>query len=103
MKFTVKERIGISNVIPQSGSIDKQMIARDILQKAEFTDDERTIINLQRHPDGRISWNPSRESLKEIELTDVEIALLKNQVKELDEQELINQDTLDICLKINAL
>jgi len=103
MKFTVKERIGLSNIVPCNGSIEQQKIVRNILGKAEFTDEERTIINLQRYQDGRISWNPKREMPREIDLTSQELKLLKDQVKKLDEQSMINQDTLDVCLKISAL
>jgi hypothetical protein len=103
MNFSVKERLGIKLIAPANGSLKEQQLVRNIFEKIEFDILERSIISLVKQSNGDITWDVDKEKPKEVNFTQEEITLLKNQVELLDEKKLISQDTLDACLKIKSV
>lgn len=101
MKLSIKERLNFGAILPQKGNIVEQKLARDIGEKIEISQKEMKEIGLKAVGD-TVQWNEKKAKDKNVEFTEMELDLLKKQVKELDEKKEITANILSLCLKINA-
>lgn len=103
INLTISERLSLTEIYPQKGGLDTQMIVRDIRNKVELSKEEKKEISLRANADGSISWTEKEPICKDVEFSFTEINLLKNQVAELDKERKINQQMLDVCIKIKGV
>ena len=103
MNLNVKDRIGISSIVPYNGNMEHQKLVKSILEKAALTEEEKHKVEWRRERNGMVTFSADKNFEKEVSFTTKELALLKDQVKNLDEKGAISQDNLDICEKINTL
>ena len=99
MKLNVKDRLVITELLPNQDNIIGLTIAKDIRQKTEVGQIEATKIGLKIEGTSFI-WDDKKEKDKTIEFTDAELELLKSQINELDKQKAIKSNMLSLCLKI---
>jgi len=100
MKFSVKDRLLISNLFPQKASLTDQILVKDITAKIAITQKEMTAYGLKSSPDGQIRWDADKEKAKNVDFTEAELELLKRQVEEKDKSNEITQEVVDLCIKI---
>lgn len=115
MKLTVLERLSLS--MPQSGSIETQLLVKSIAGKITLTQEEITKIGgrdvkqdvICPHCKGIVKevepgffWDDDKYE-RDIEFTESELVLLKKQVDKLSQEEQVNQQNLSVCLKISEL
>jgi len=101
MKLMIFERIIIQKLYPNTGNLITQTIVKDISEKVRITQDEMKEIEFKIEENSKYIWNKDKDKGKDINFTEMEINLLKNEVEKLDKEEMITQDILGLCLKIN--
>ena len=104
MKLSIKDRLVIGNLYPAHGNILQQTLVRDIAKKVEVTQDEMKQIKLAPMEGSQgMKWDPElAEKIGDMELqfTDAELNLLKEQVKKMDSENRVTLGLLDLCIKI---
>jgi len=100
MKLTLKERLSLPRLYPRKGSLLAQLTVREINEKIKVGKDEVKEVGLKSDQRGSLTWDKKKAKDIEIDFTEVEINLLKDQVKRLDREEAITPDMLDLVLKI---
>lgn len=97
--LTVRERLLMNQFYPKEANLTDQTIVRDISRKIEITQEEQKKIELKAIQNG-FTWNQKKEKVAQVEFTDTEINLLKDQVARLDSEKKVTQALLELCLKI---
>ena len=103
MKLTVKDRLNISGLYPERSNIVNQILVKDIIKKVQIDQDEMKKIQMKNiEVNGHLQtiWNKDKAKEVNIDFTEAEIGMLKNQVTELDKKNYITQDMIDLVLKI---
>ncbi len=103
MRLTVKERLGFVELFPQRSDEMTQVLVRDINAKVRLSQKEMEQINLTREEVGegaRLNWNEKKEMEVDITFTSIELKFLKDQRERCDNEKIITQSMLSICLKI---
>ena len=98
MKLNIKERIVFGALYPEQANILKQTLVRDISKKVEITQKDMKKHQIRALEDGNLTWKDDKEIT--VNFTEMELNLLKERVKELDEKNKITQNILELCLKI---
>lgn len=99
MKLSIKDRLMMPTFYPQKANIVEQVLVRDIKNKVELSQEEIKKYKIKVEKNGNITWDKSEEV--EIKFTKEELELLEGRVKVLDQDKLITQDLLGLCLKIS--
>jgi hypothetical protein len=90
----------MTGLYPQKGNMIEQTLVRDINEKVRLTQDEMKMAGFKA--DGNaFRWEEDKVKAKEVEFTEAELNLLKEQVKRKDEKKEITQELLPLCQKIN--
>jgi hypothetical protein len=101
MKLTVKERIVLAQLYPRESNLLTQTLIRDVSRKVQMDQAELKEIDFKSSSTGFV-WDgeKAKGKDKEIEFSEAELNMLKDQVERLDKEKKISQDLLDLCLKI---
>jgi len=99
MKLSVKDRVVVRQLYPDHHDLMTQVLVRDIIKKIEFSQKELKEIEYKVLGNGKETW---KEKDIDVKFTDSELSFLRDQVNRLNSEKKINQDNLDICLKITA-
>ena len=102
MKLRIKERITLLNLLPSQGNITSMTIKYDLKEKIKITQEEIVGMELQES-DGLIKWNDSKDLGKDIEFTELELKMIKDILKELDEKKQLNDDTFNLLKLLDAI
>ena len=97
--LTVKDRLLITQLYPKESNLVEQTIVRDISRKIEISQKEQEEIGLKAVQQG-FTWDQEKEKVEQVELSDIELSLLKDRVNALDSEKKITQQILELCLKI---
>lgn len=99
MKLDILNRLNMVRLFPKTGGILQQSLVKEIAKKVELSIEEVTQIELKQIED-QITWNPKKDFEKEVDFTETEMTLLKEQVEVMDKEQRVTQDILDLCLLI---
>lgn len=102
MELSIKNRLNFQTLLPRSGNILEQILIKGITDRVNLTHEEAEQIELKSEGQ-TLRWNPDKAFEKEIEFSEAEINLLKEQVKRLDQEKAVNQDNLELCLIIQNI
>lgn len=102
MKLSIKQRLGLLNLLPQSGNEMEMIAVSEIYKKVFLSEKEQEAAGFKTEPDGRAFWN-KEEQPKKLSFTPVEASLLKGIRQKLDEQKQITMEILPLILEINKL
>lgn len=102
IKVSVRDRLTIIALLPSSGRMTDLVEIIDLIKLIKFTDEEKVQIEY-KEVDGKITWNPTKEVIKEIDINFEQLRIIKEQIKKLDEAEKIDLNTLDTCLRLSKL
>jgi len=100
MKLTIKERLQLAMILPKQASVLEMILVKELGRKIVLTSLEIEEFEIKETEKG-IVWKGDKEL--ELSLTSSEINILKECVKKLDDEKLVNLDNLDLCVKINNL
>jgi hypothetical protein len=79
-------------------------VKKDLLKKIQMNDSDLAFYGIQPRPGGGISWNTSNmEQEKDYDLTNPEIALLKQAREAMNRAKRITEQVLTTCLKIKEM
>ena len=100
MNLTIKERLSILQILPESGSLSDMVDIMEIVKKVRITQEEKTKVEYR---ETSITWNISKDEGADIDFTFEELSILKKAVSKVDKEGRVNMSNLDICLKIKNL
>ena len=100
IRFTIKERLAIQEILPKSGGITKMIIIRELITKTALTGEDIKTVGMKDNPDGTTSWDPSKDPNKEYDFTESELSILKESAKQIDKEEKITLGNLSLIEKI---
>ena len=105
IKISTIDKLFINNLLPKSEGILVQIMSRDISRKTEITDKERDAIKLRPSPQGGLLWDTKNveKTASNIDFSEAEIRMLKEQVEKLDKAKGITSAMLDTVLKIRDI
>jgi len=103
MKLNVTNRLNISRIFPKKGTILRQLMVKDMIEKIKFTPEEIKKLDFKQDPKtGAVTYNYAQNNLivLDVQFTKEEMAILREQMGLLDTESNVTQDMLDICLLI---
>lgn len=103
MNFTIKDRLILLRILPNSGSLSEMVDLMDLAKNLKLSDEEKADISYKEDGKGTITWDVTKEPNKQFDLTSDQVKLLKNAVKKLDEEKQITLYTVETMLKIQNL
>lgn len=99
MKFSVKDRIVLPPILPSEGSYTDMVIRRDLIEKLTLS--QKEIEEFEVKVDGgQITWDEKKAKEKDVELTELELGLLRKSLKKLDDDKKLTDDFIDLYKKI---
>ena len=101
MLLSLKDRLAIQGLYPQSSNFVNQLLVKDIAEKVALTQAEITKHKVIVDPEtGFIRWNDKDLKDKDFKFTGAELNFLRSRVEALDQEQKITQDNLSLCQKI---
>jgi len=102
IKLGLLDRLILPTILPKDGGLVQQVNTRGIINKVEFTPEEAQEFEMKDTEKG-VMFNPAKARDIEVELTKSEVVLLQKSVDQLDKDQRINQENLDLVLRIKQL
>lgn len=99
INLNLKDRIVLPEVFPSEGTMQEQIIIRDIVNKIAITREDVEAYNI-RVEGSTYTFDHNIDTSKDIDFTAGEYMLLQSSCKKLDEEKKITQRTLDVCMKV---
>ena len=99
VKLNMKERIELTNILPQQGDILTLRTGMEITGMMYPSNEEQVEFSV-KNENGMMSWNDKGETEKEFSFSPLQIGLLKKQLKELDETKALKPLHISIYEKI---
>lgn len=99
MVLSVKERFLMGVLYPRESDLVTQILVKDIKSKAEISQKEMKMIDFKQVSTG-FQWDVKKAKDKNVDFTEAEVNLLKEQVERLDKEKKITTELVDLCLKI---
>lgn len=98
MKLSIKQRIEVLNIIPKVGNVTTLRQIEKLITNAGITDEEHTKYNIVAREDGGFSWTVPAGTTdeKEIEIGSVCKGLMKDALKELNDNNSLTLDQLPL-------
>jgi len=107
LTVSVKERFMFRDIFPPKGNLLEMKIIRAIEKKIDFSVEElkeigyANVIDDDGNPTNRVTWDVNKEKPLSIELSGIEIDLLKQVVTKLSDKGEIEREWLDLAIKID--
>jgi len=99
MNLTILDRIILPNILPAEGSFDTLILKKDVLEKVQITQKELEKYEI-RAEEGRVIWNEAGAKYElEVELTELETKLVTEQLKKLDDDNKLDDNTVNLYKK----
>jgi len=103
LKLSIKERVILSDILPQQGNKLQQIVVRSLTQKAEFKPEEIDELGLTFSHQG-VAWSEKAKTKEfEIDLQESEILILKESAILIDKESRVTQHNLSLLEKIESL
>jgi hypothetical protein len=104
VELNLTDRLLIGNLLPEADNITNMLIKKSILDKVALSEPEIVeadfkVITLTDK--AQYTWKVGIN--KEIEFSDIELSLLKEQINILDSKKAITDNILELCIKIKEL
>lgn len=104
VKLDAMDRAMMRSLYPQKNDIKTMVMVRDLRVKLAFNIEETEKIEL-RDEGGTTKCNfaKGKALVNEFEFSEAELVLLKEQVEELDKAKQVEDNMLDLCIKIRRV
>lgn len=100
--LNVKDRLTLIAILPTTGKMTDLVEVLGLIKLLKFTEEEKQEIDY-KEADGKILWNISKESPRDVDINFEQLRIIKDKIKELDDAGKIDLNTLDTCLKFSKL
>uniref|UniRef100_A0A6M3J0G1 Uncharacterized protein n=1 Tax=viral metagenome TaxID=1070528 RepID=A0A6M3J0G1_9ZZZZ len=107
LTVSVKERLMFRDIFPPKGNLLEMKIIRAIEKKIDFSVEElkeigyANVLDDTGNPTNRVTWDVNKEKPLSIELSGIEIDLLKKVVTKLSDEGEIGREWMDLAIKID--
>ena len=95
MKFDVKERLLLLNLLPKEGDVTSLRIVLDLRRSLSFSEKELKLVKF-KSTGQQITWDPSKNTIKEIPIGEVASKMIQESFKQLDEKKKLSLDMLPL-------
>lgn len=96
MKLSIKDRLLLINLLPQKGNFVTMTIREDLFNKIKISQEEIEVTEMHS-TDAGVTWNTDKEGEERLfEFSELEIEMVKNILKSLDEKKELTADTIDL-------
>lgn len=96
MKLNIQNRLAMFTILPGEGSRIEMTTIKGIVEKIDFTLEEKEKYEIKNVASGVSHTDENLEYEKEIEFHEVELQLIKTQLKKLEDEKKVNKYTLDL-------
>jgi len=110
LELGVKERIQIPSILPTRGGMLDMKIAQEVIRKTELSIGEMAKLNMAQSTSSQgqpiITWNDDGAKAigkKRIELSKIEVGVMKKHIEGMDERKEIPLDLLPLAIMIDDL
>lgn len=98
VKLDVGERMVVVSILPKEGNFLTLRVLRTLVSRIGLTAEEIKEFGVTQEND-RIVWNQKGYELVEFDLADVELDIIKQELKKLDSENRLTQDMFSIYEK----
>ena len=102
MLLTLKERLLLLNILPKEGDLVTQRVVRELQSNLGVKDEEFKELNIQSLPDGRVSWDLTKDTGKNFVIGNKSTEIIGVALTELDKQKKVTTDFLSLYDKFMA-
>ncbi len=95
MRFSIVERVGLLNILPEKGTIATMRVLRDLRDELGFSEEELAQANIQQTGD-KLTWDGSYKTEKDIEIGAAIRKVILESIEALDSQGEVTELTLDL-------
>ena len=97
MKFSIKDRLHLLQVMPKEGNLTTVKVLRQVQEELEFSEDELDTYEIETDSRGGVSWNEEGKKFeKEVEISDRVKKLIRKSLKELDKKGKLYINLIDL-------
>lgn len=96
MKLGVLDRLLILNILPKEGNIITLRLIRDIIQKVGLSDKELKDLKMKQIDNGRVTWDNSKEIIKDINLGESAIGIISDEFKRLNKDKKLTMEHMNV-------
>ncbi len=102
--LTMKDRLYLQFFYPQKdyGLVEYEM-KKDLQSKVWPTKEEMEEIEMKDTGKGSVTWDSTKDKILEIELNEQQVQMLKLGLQQADEFKRLNDDNVELALKIKEL
>lgn len=100
ISLTIADRVGLSRLLPASGSRIEMMMSQSFEEFIAFTAEEVEVANI-KHEGGFISYTINSE--KEFEFSPEQLMLIQEGISQADKERRVTRDLLPLIDKIEEL
>jgi hypothetical protein len=98
VELGIRERLTICRILPKEGNFVTLKLIRDLLNKVGLKAEEYTEFGIKEEG-GMVMWNENANVPKPFEFAEAERELIKRQLKQLDESNKLDNETIAIYEK----
>ncbi len=95
MKLSIRERIMLSGLLPETGNIAQIRILGDLRRELGFTEEENKIYCIKIDGD-RITWNDQKDEFKDVPIGEVATDLIRKRLKEMDDKKKLTEQHIPL-------
>lgn len=97
MVLTIKERIGIIQLLPDEGDFNELALIDEIDKKVNFSREEQKEVGLVIRQDGIPTWK--KEKTIEVNFTKQELSLIRDRLQALHDHKRLTKFIFPVCQK----
>ena len=101
MKLKIHDRLLVLNILPKEGNLVTVRLLKDILGKIGLAGDEIKDWKVQSRPNNQVIWDNTKQTEKEIEVSDSERELIFAKLEELNKASKLTLEQLNLYDKFN--
>lgn len=98
IELGIKDRLVICRILPKEGNFVTLRLIRDLINKVGLKAEEYTEFGIKEEG-GMVMWNEKANLPKQFEFADAEKELIKKQLKQLDESNKLDSETVVVYEK----
>ncbi len=95
MKFSINERIGLLNILPERGTLATMRVLHDLRDELGFSEEEIEQASIQQ-VDDRLTWNSFYKIEKDIDVGAAVRSVIVESIEALDSQGEVTELTLGL-------
>ena len=96
MKLGIADRINLLNILPAEGNIVTLRIVNDLREALGFSEQEIADAKIQASAEGRVTWDATAATTKDVKIGDTARDTIKTALKKLDDEKKLTTELIPI-------